>query len=161
MKFVKIKSHPDYEISETGIIRKIKTMAIKSQYLNDHGYYMVSIRYGKISKPYRVHRLIAETFIPNTENKSNINHINGIKTDNSINNLEWCTQKENMIHAFNTGLVNNTGIKNGMAVLNEKLVLEIKELLKTKLSKQKIADKFNVSRGCILKIYCNKTWVNV
>ena len=78
--------------------------------LNSHGYLCVGITYeGEEQKTVPVHRVIAQTFIPNPENKPQINHIDGNKQNNSVNNLEWCSPKENIIHAYKTGL--NKGSK--------------------------------------------------
>jgi len=161
MEFTTVKGHPRYEISRNGTIRNRENLKIKSQYVGSTGYYMVSFSYNNKSKPQRVHRLLATTFKPNPENKPNINHLDGNKLNNDLNNLEWCTHAENMRHAFRTGLANNTGIKNGMAKLNPASARKIKQLLSEGVSQQKIADQFNVSRSCILKINLNKTWKHV
>lgn len=66
-----------------------------------NGYERVSIH----SKPMYLHRVVAETFLPNSENKKTVNHKNGNKTDNRVENLEWATYSENMRHAFDNGLM--------------------------------------------------------
>lgn len=159
--FKELKEDSRFEISKDGIIRNAKTKAIKSQYVSSTGYYMITISKNNKSKPYRVHRLLANNFIENPENLKEVNHIDGNKLNNNLENLEWVTHFGNMQHAFRIGLVNNNGVKNGMSKLNETNVSEIKELLKKGVTQIKIANKYNVSRSAILKIHLKKTWKTI
>lgn len=95
-----------YEISNTGRVRPLFKSRV--EYLkpktNHKGYLYFGLSHNKKDFSRFQHRLIAQAFIPNPENKPQINHINGIKTDNRIENLEWCTNGENGRHAVKTGL---------------------------------------------------------
>ena len=93
-----------YQISNYGNIKIVKNNTIMKKQINEKGYEKIRLSDGYKRKSYRVHRLVAETFIPNHENKYEINHINGIKTDNRVENLEYCTRIDNMHHAVDKGL---------------------------------------------------------
>lgn len=95
-----IKEHPDYLITLDGKVFSMKTMTFLS--LSDRGDGYRTVHLGK--KFYRVHRLVAQTYLPNPENKKTVNHIDGDKTNNMLCNLEWATSSENMQHAYNSGL---------------------------------------------------------
>lgn len=68
------------------------------------GYSGVQLRGNGRPKTFKIHRLVAQAFIPMEDNRDCVNHINGIKTDNRVENLQWCTRSENTQHAYNTGL---------------------------------------------------------
>lgn len=81
---------------------------IKSTFISTNGYERVELSKDNSNKKYNIHRLVAEAFITKIEGKEFVNHINGIKTDNGVENLEWCSQSENELHAYRTGLAKNS-----------------------------------------------------
>jgi len=109
-------------------------------------------------------RLLAQAFIPNPENKPYINHINAIRHDDRIENIEWCTQKENIQHAKRMGLLRpKRGEENGRSKLNEKQVRVIKwlKIINPKLSNKKISQIFGMKEGAICSIYSRTNWKHV
>lgn len=92
-----------YKVSNLGRVcrfHKHTPPRILQPHLNTHGYVQVCLSKGEVRKFCTVHRLVATAFIPNPQNKDQINHIDGNKLNNSVNNLEWCTAKENIQHAI-------------------------------------------------------------
>jgi hypothetical protein len=113
-----------YEIRLDGIYSHKSKKYIKGS-LNNRGYITTGLYINSKSYWVSLHSVIAMKFIPNPENKKTVNHINGIKNDNRIENLEWNTYSENHLHAFRTGLKKTSELqKNLMIELRSKLVLD-------------------------------------
>jgi len=114
-----------YECSNFGRVRSIGKdgrgfrSRILNGYKNEFGYLVVSFVGLNNSKKLKIHRLVASSFIPNPENKRTVNHKNGIKTDNRVENLEWCTHSENHLHSYRV-LGRKPGMSGITGVLNKK-----------------------------------------
>ena len=127
------------------------------------GYHGVNLscsngRYTKL-----LHRLIAEAFIANPENKEHVNHKNGNKLDNNVCNLEWVTRSENMRHALSVGLLNSPkGELSSQAKLNNSQVLEIRQKANQQgVSKCDMAKEYSVSLTTIRNIVSRKKWAHI
>lgn len=90
----------EYQVSNYGRVKNLSKGRILKGHKTNRGYIQVEL-HGKVLV---VHRLVAQAFIPNPQDKPQVNHIDGNKTNNHINNLEWCTNGENQIHAYRLGL---------------------------------------------------------
>ena len=93
-----------YQADTFGNVWSMRNDKILKPNLEKYGYYRYKLSVAGNERCYLEHRLVALAFIPNPGNKPEINHLNGIKTDNRVENLEWCTRKENIRHALDTGL---------------------------------------------------------
>jgi NUMOD4 motif./HNH endonuclease. len=155
-----IKSLPRKRYSGAGKYY-IQQEKIMKTYLKSCGYKSIKLKYpdGKyIHKD--IHKLMAIAFIPNPDNLPQINHKNGIKTDNRIDNLEWCTPSHNAQHALNTGLKKPLqGEKHGRHILTEKEVIEIRKI--KNINVIETAKKHGVHKDTIWCILKNKSWKHI
>jgi len=142
-----------YAVSSDGRVftcNKELAQHVKNQYLTVH----FSVSGKRISKT--VHRLVAEAFIPNSEGKPQINHKDGNKLNNNLSNLEWATAKENMRHAFDTGLkVAKKGEEVWLSVLSEEDVIAIRGSSENNIE---LAKRYGVFQKTIYAARSGKTW---
>lgn len=99
-----------YEISSTGLVRKRvgEKTALLAAHADRKGYFRVRFTVNGVRKTKKVHRLVALAFLPNPEDKPEVNHKDGNKQNNCADNLEWVTPSENSLHAYQNGLKENT-----------------------------------------------------
>ena len=175
-----IKGYEDiYQISNLGrvkslsrcITRNIKgtvfQQTIRERILKQcklkNGYFCVNLKKDKKPKTHYPHKLVAQTFLSKKDNSLIINHKDGDKTNNNVNNLEWVTYRQNSIHASENGLLNvKRGEQARSAKLKEKEVLEIMELHKKGNSNASISRIYGVDPSTISrivnKIYWSHLW---
>lgn len=178
----KIKGASNYEVNELGEIKSItrtmcswngyaycnKTLEGKKLKFKDiRGYKNVSIVYDDgIRRMKQVHRLVLETFAPiDNQEKLQVNHIDGVKDNNNLSNLEWCTCKENIIHSHKLGLIkrkrDQRGEKNNLSKLTDEKVIKILEMIKNGANNQEIAKLFGVKDNTISNIRRGHTWKHI
>lgn len=111
--FKDIKGYENlYKISNYGNVKSLKNSIILKPAKNHRGYLHVALYKNNKTKAHRIHRLVAQAFISNPENKPQVNHKDGNKLNNCVDNLEWVTNGENQKHAFKLGLQTNKGSNN-------------------------------------------------
>jgi hypothetical protein len=167
-KWLKITDMPNYEISNLGRVRHhintydLATMTycdyrVVNPNDNGRGYKQVSVKINKKRITKYVHRLVAEYFLENELKLPEVNHKNGVKSDNRLDNLEWISKSSNMQHAMDHGL-SPSGVKKWNAKLNKKQVINIKEAYRAGVTMQHLAEKYDVCIETIRKIICRKTY---
>lgn len=124
--------NPLYEVSTEGQVRKISNNFYPKSFVDKDGYLSCSLSYGNgIKKKHRIHRLVAHAFIPNPENKPEVNHINSKRDDNRVENLEWVTRSENEKHAYRDGRhpeLRQRAAENLMKYAVEALKIKVRQL---------------------------------
>jgi len=153
--WARIPEFPDYAVSGDGEVMRItdggpnaKSGLVLQTYIRNQ-YPAVNLYRNRKMFPHSVHRLIAKGFIPNPENKPQVNHIDGNRLHSYYSNLEWYTSRENVRHALNTGL---------RGKLDRKSVAEIRRLREAGTPQAEIAQKFNIVPSHVSKICGGERW---
>lgn len=145
-----------YAVSNEGQVKSLRTGKIHKERLTFDGYVKATLTVNYKAKDYRVHRLVAEAFIPNIDNKETVNHKDGVKTNNNVNNLEWATRSEQNIHSYKHNLKKPMkGSSNPSAKLTEDEVRSIrKDYVKGSREYGTVAlgRKYGVNAGVIEKV---------
>lgn len=156
-----IPTFPNYAINEQGEVFNITVSPprILSPY-NSQGYLSLRLRRDRRSYNKLIHRLLAEVYLPNWDPRLQVNHINGIKSDNSLSNLEMCTARENRLHAMKLGLIKNSGEDNANALLN-RVDVDFIRANRYILSNTELAHIFQVHPKHIAKIQRRINWKHI
>lgn len=147
---------PQNFVTKDGLLKRGKR--IKRYRVGSRGYVVAKIYHDRVFRETFIHRLLTIVFIPNPENKPMVNHIDGNKLNNSLDNLEWVTAIENIRHATKNDLV-TYGEKSHLSKLTNKEVVKIYKLRSK--STEFLCKKFNMSPNAIKSIKTGKTWVRV
>jgi len=105
------KTYKSYIVYSDGKVFSTASNRFLKPYISDNGYERIRICYDGKFESWTVHRLVAMMFLDNAEGKNEVNHKNGIKTDNRVENLEWCTTSENQKHSWKMGLIKSANAK--------------------------------------------------
>lgn len=156
-KFLDIRGYEGfYQVNKLGEIKSVRGNKILKFGKDGKGYCYVNLCINNQHHNYKIHRLVAETFILNPENKPQVNHKNGIKSDNRVENLEWCTASENHLHAYIIGIHKAANRK-----LTESKVIKIKNKYNKGISMRTLSKIYKVHEKTIYEIVNNIIWKNI
>ena len=151
-----------FEISNFGrllsINGKFRGRTILKLHIDTFGYYSTTLRMKPLKRRLRVHTLVAETFIDKSNPTLWVNHKDGNKLNNRVDNLEWCTPAENCKHAVENGLMNIKGSKHPNAKLSEDDVLQIRSSF---LSVAELSELYNIGKRHIRDILNKVNWKHI
>lgn len=154
-----LHEYPGTEVSSLGHVKGLK--GFRKLFVKKHGYVGVVLTKKQKKKNFLVHRLVAEAFIPNPSNLPQVNHINGIKTDNRVENLEWCTASHNEKHAHSLGLKSQVGENNACSRLTEDDVLNIRHKLSVGEKGRVLSKQYGVTEQTICDIKKRRSWSHI
>lgn len=165
-----------YQVSNFGRVKSLdrivtysdkKVHSLKGKILKPmitkHGYETVDLRKNQKRKTSKIHRLVAIAFLKNKKNKPQVNHIDGVKTNNNLSNLEWVNNSENIRHAYKKGLINTAkGERHAQSKLTKEQVLEIRKIYsKGGLTQKQVGEKFGIDQTHISDIVNKKSWSHI
>jgi NUMOD4 motif/HNH endonuclease len=169
-----VKGFENYEVSNLGSVKSLdhfcenrlgsgkQTGRVLKQQKCKKGYLRVSLSKNKKRFSTGAHRLVALAFIPNPENKPQVNHKKGMKTDNRVENLEWCTNQENQIHAIKNNLCNpNLADKHYNAKLTNEQVKTARRMHELGWDNITLSKHYNISQTAMSKILRKLTYINI
>lgn len=150
-----------YEVSSCGLVRRVAGKFFKTlrPYPNYKGYMCVALRKGGVAKVHRVHRLVITAFVGEAPEGMTVNHKDGVKTNNHVENLEYMTASENTLHGLRTGLINPArGSKHWASKLTEDDVAAIRS---SPYGHAEVARQYGVSTWTIEEIRARRMWKHV
>lgn len=153
-----IENYPNYLISDKGEIYNLRTKQIMKQHPDKDGYMVLNLSHKGAKKCYRVHRLVAQAYIPNPLNLDTVNHINHNKTDNCVDNLEWMNNIDNAKDG-NKYSTYYKGEKAKAAKLSMQDARDIRQAYLNGISRKELADKYNVTTATIGNVINNKVYI--
>lgn len=157
-----INGNDTYGVTSDGVIINRETGKVLKQRKNNSGYAIVDLYKDHKKKTHLVHRLVAETYIPNEDNRLTVNHSDGDKSNNSADNLEWATYSENNQHAYDTGLHKaKYGEDASFAKYTEPIVRSICSILESGADPMDVSRALNVPVSLVRSIKTKRSWTHI
>lgn len=152
-----------FMISENGLVLNKKTNGLIRSTVNRFGYLKLGFKVNGKYKSFLVHRLVAQAFIPNPDNKRTVNHKDGNKKNNDVENLEWMTHKENIHHAIDNGLMNphRFGLESARHIYSKETIVAVCKLLEAGKHLKEISETLGVPASLAASIKYDGCWPDI